>query len=146
MEDATLTILHTITQHLQDTARNTVKILVDFSSAFNTIQPHANYALLDLKVNLTIIVLWIKSFLSNQPHRVAVRGLPSFVTSASRSVCSIGPSKLGYSGNIVSNETVLNTGAPQGCVLSHVLFSPYTSGIRCNDDALTLVNMLMTWL
>ena len=40
---------------------------------------------------------------------------------------------------VLSGEIVVNTGAPQGCVLSPVLFSLYTNDIRCHDPVLTLL-------
>ena len=40
---------------------------------------------------------------------------------------------------VLSDEIVVNTGAPQGCVLSPVLFSLYTNAIRCHDPILTLL-------
>ena len=39
----------------------------------------------------------------------------------------------------MSNEIVINTGAPQGCVLSSLLFSKYTNEIMCNRDTLWLL-------
>ena len=87
---------------------------MDFSSAFNTLQPHL---LLKRLINLDVtpsLVLWIRSFLWDRPQWVCIDG-------------------------ILSNELVLNTGAPQGCVLSPVLFSVYTNEMMCNNDVLMLV-------
>ena len=52
VEDATLTLFNLIASHL-DTSRTTVRVLfMDFSSAFNTIQPHVLIKkLLNLEVN-----------------------------------------------------------------------------------------------
>ena len=114
VEDATLTLLDLILSHM-DSSGNFVRILfMDFSSAFNTIQPHILLKrLLDLHTNTTL-VFWIKAFLCDRPQRVSVQ-------------------------NHLSNELVLNTGAPQGCVLSPVLFSVYTDELRCNNAILTLI-------
>ena len=63
VEDATLTLFDLISSHL-DSAGTTVRVLfMDFSSAFNSIQPHVLIKrLLDLDVN-TDLVLWIRQFL-----------------------------------------------------------------------------------
>jgi hypothetical protein len=87
---------------------------MDFSSAFNTLQPHLLLSrLLDLDVPSNI-VLWIRAFLCGRPQRVNVNGC-------------------------MSKELVLNTGAPQGCVLSPILFSIYTNELTCNSSILTLI-------
>ena len=59
VEDASLTLLNLITQHLQK-AKSYVRILfVDFSSAFNTTEPYVLLKrLIDLLVNSNL-VLWI---------------------------------------------------------------------------------------
>ena len=114
VEDASLTLINLIASHL-DKSTNYIRILfMDFSSAFNTIQPHLLIKrLLDLEVNHTI-VLWIRQFLSDRPQRVIVNGH-------------------------MSGELTLNTGAPQGCVLSPILFSIYTNDVMLSNDLLTLI-------
>ena len=75
---------------------------MDFSSAFNTIQVNL---LLECLFNLHVhasLIMWIKEFLTNRPQRVNVSGH-------------------------LSDEVILNSGVPQGCVLSPTLFSIYTN-------------------
>ena len=77
-------------------------VFVDFSSAFNTIQPHLLVKkLLDMDVNSRII-LWINSFLTQGEQQVRI----NFT---------------------VSPRLVTNTRAPQGCVLSPLLYTIYTN-------------------
>jgi len=103
-----------VLSHLDKAGTFTRVLFMDFSSAFNTLQPHLLLSrLLDLQVN-SEIVLWIRAFLCDRPQRVSV-------------------------GGCMSSERVLNTGAPQGCVLSPVLFSIYTNELTCNTSILTLI-------
>ena len=108
VEDATLTLVHHLYQHL-DTAGNVARVLmVDFSSAFNTIQPHLMMnKLMSMGVN-NHIILWVNDFLLHRPQRVRI-------------------------GTVCSDTTITNTGAPQGCVLSPVLFTLYTNDCRSSS-------------
>ena len=93
---------------------------MDFSSVFNSIQPHVLIKrLLDLDVN-TDPVLWIRQFLCDRPQRV--RRNSRFCDQP-----------------VLSDELVLNTGGPQGCVLLPVLFSVYTNEYTYNDTVLILI-------
>ena len=60
------------------------------------------------------IVLWVRAFLRDRPQTVCVN-------------------------SVKSNELILNTGAPQGCVLSPILFPIYTNKIMSNTTTLTLI-------
>ena len=60
------------------------------------------------------IVLWVRAFLRDWPQTVCVN-------------------------SVKSNELILNTGVPQGCVLSPILFSIYTNEIMSNTTTLTLI-------
>ena len=83
-----------------------VKILyVDFSSAFNTIQPHIMMQKLCMMNVNSRLILWIKDFLTERPQYVK------------------------FSGH-ASDCRYTYTGAPQGCVLSPLLFTLYTSDCR----------------
>jgi len=102
VEDATLTILNKIYTHLEK-PRAYVRILfVDFSSAFNTIQPH----------------LLVKKLTSLDVSHSLIRWISNFLTQRTQYVCVNGTS---------SSSIMINTGAPQGCVLSPVLFTTYTN-------------------
>ena len=112
-EDATLTLLQNIYSHLE-TCNNYVRILfVDFSSAFNTIQPHLLMRkLFDFGVN-TNLIRWIKEFMVNRTQYVSVNGIHSAILP-------------------------MSTGAPQGCVLSPLLFILYTNDCQLSNDVFTV--------
>lgn len=59
------------------------------------------------------LILWIRDFLSDRPQRVSSNGH-------------------------VSELSVLNTGAPQGTILSPLLFSVYTNEFRIQDSDFSL--------
>ena len=113
-EDAVLTLLHHLYEHL-DRQKSYARILfMDFSSAFNTIQPHLMVKkLLAMSVNPALIK-WLFSFLTGRTQRVRV-------------------------GKAISSARTTNTGAPQGCVLSPALFTFYTADCRSNSDTNLLI-------
>ena len=107
-DDAVIVLLNHLVRHLDNAGTFARVLFMDFSSAFNTLQPHLLISrLLNLQVD-PCIVLWIRSFLRDRPQRVSVCGH-------------------------LSDELVLNTGAPQGCVLSPVLFSIYTNELTSSS-------------
>ena len=109
VDDATLTIENLITRHLDQSDTFVRILMMDFSSAFNTLQPHLLLTRL-LELNLSpSLVLWIRAFLKDRPQTVCIEGHSSI-------------------------ELVLNTGAPQGCVLLPILLSIYTNEIMCNSS------------
>ncbi len=89
-------------------------LFVDFSSAFNTIiQNLLLPKLTELSVP-TSICQWIKSFLTDRQQ-------------------------LERLGKFSSNTHMISTGAPQGCVLSPLLFSLYTNDCTAKDPSVKLL-------
>ena len=89
-------------------------MFLDFSSAFNTIQPHLLVQkLLNMKLPLSVIS-WIFDYLTNRLQHVRLNG------GLSSAICT-------------------NTGAPQGTVLAPFLFSLYTADSKSTDESCPLV-------
>ena len=105
VEDATLSMLKLVLEHLERRGSYARILFVDFSSAFNTIQPHLMIRkLIDLGVSKQFVMV-VHSFLTNRSLYVNVSG-----------VCS--------------SHVSISTGAPQGCVLSPFLYTMYTNSNR----------------
>ncbi len=88
--------------HIDSKNGNYVRLLfIDYSSAFNTIvTTKLAVKHSDLGINNSLCH-WIQDFLTDRPQVVKV-------------------------GQFISNSITLNIGAPQGCVLSRLLYSLYT--------------------
>ncbi len=101
-DDAISHILHSSLTHIDSSNGNYARLLfIDYISAFNTIVPtKLAVKLSDLGLN-TSLCDWIQDFLTGRPQVVKV-------------------------GQFTSNSITLNVGAPQGCVLSPLLYSLYT--------------------
>ena len=100
-EDAIVTALHSTLTHLDKKETYVRLLFIDYSSAFNTIVPNRLITkLLDLGLSYSLC-MWIKDFLTDRPQTVR-----------------LGPHQ--------SSSLSLSTGAPQGCVLSPLLYSVYT--------------------
>lgn len=114
VQDAGLTLLHEIYSHLEKPNAHVRVLYVDFSSAFNTIQVHSLLRkLLTWNVNSNLIA-WIHSYLTNRTQYVKLK-------------------------NVKSNPIITNTGAPQGCVLSPLLFTLYTNDCSSNYENCSIV-------
>ena len=112
VEDAVLVFVNSILKHLETPHTYVRTLFVDFSSAFNTIQPHIMCnKLLFLGVH-DRLVLWISDFLTNRTQYVKLN-------------------------NTCSKTCEVNTGAPQGCVLSPTLYTLYTNDYRVSNAQLT---------
>lgn len=122
-EDAAITVTHLINKHLEHPQAYARVLFADFSSAFDTIQPNVVIQkLIKLNVN-PVTVKWFYSFLTNRSQQVLVNGS-------------------------LSTPKQRNTGVPQGCVSSPILFTLYTNECKstqpCNhiikfsDDTIIL--------
>jgi hypothetical protein len=111
VDDALLFLVNTIYSHLEKSGSYVRIMFFDFSSAFNTIQPH----LLAKKLNMMSLhpstIKWILDYLTNRPQFVRLRK------------------------NVISNTVFTFTGAPQGTVLSPFLFTLYTADCRHVHDS-----------
>lgn len=68
--DAISTAMYLTLKHLESPNAYARRLFVDFSSAFNLIQPDILLReLVELKVNL-FLIMWYHSFLSNRPQQV----------------------------------------------------------------------------
>ena len=106
VEDAILVFTQNIYKHL-DTPKAYVRTLfIDFSSAFNTIQPHLLVPKLQEMDIDPVILRWVLNYLTNRPQFVVIKNQNSTYT---------------------SSTMFTNTGAPQGTVLAPTLFSIYTN-------------------
>ncbi len=101
-DDAISHILHSSLTHIDSSNGNfAILLFIDYSSAFNTIVPiKLTSKPTGLGLN-TSLCEWIQDFLTGRPQVVKV-------------------------GQFTSNSITLNIGAPQGCVLSPLLYSLYT--------------------
>ncbi len=100
-DDAIATALHPALTHLDKKDSYVRMLFIDFCSAFNTIIPQQlTHKLAQLGLN-TSLCNWLLDFLTGRPQAVRV-------------------------GINTSSTITLNTGAPQGCVLSPLLFTLLT--------------------
>ena len=114
VDDAVALGIHYMLQHL-DTPKSYVRMLfVDYSSAFNTIIPGKLYdKLLNMKIDISICQ-WVLDFLLQRPQSVRI-------------------------GKLTSRSITLNTGAPQGCVLSPLLFTLFTNDCVSKNDSIKMI-------
>ncbi len=87
-------------------------LFVDFSSAFNTIIPNLLLPKLTQLSMPTFVCQWINSFLTDRQQLVRLGKFSS------------------------------STGAPQGCVLSPLLFSLYTNDCTSKDPSVKLLKFV----
>ena len=115
VEDATSTLLNLVNKHLESGKTHARILFVDFSSAFNTIQPHLLAQKLLARFNIDPkVVGWILDFLTNRSQQVRVNGTLSDVCTSS-------------------------LGSPQGCVLSPLLYILYTDDCQSQYDDIHII-------
>ena len=115
VEDATVTLLNLLFKHLEGKGTLARLLFIDFSSAFNTIQPHVLALRLLEHFNISNnLVGWILNFLTDRTQKVRVNGT-------------------------VSDQLTSSTGSPQGCVLSPLLFILYTDMCRSSREDRTIL-------
>lgn len=104
MQDATITLLNLLHKHLEGSGNHARLLFVDFSSPFNTIQPHLLVEKLLNNFSLDpSLTGWLLDFLTQRVQRVLSSGLIS------------------------------STGSPQGCVISP-LYILYTNDCCSQHD------------
>ena len=115
VENAVSITLHNVLNHL-DSPNSYVRMLfIDYSSAFNTILPCKLYfKLKDMFCFNSGLCNWILDFLLNRPQKVKFN-------------------------NTESDIIILNTGAPQGCVLSPLLYSLFTNDCKSMNNTIKIV-------
>ncbi|KAK3539102.1 hypothetical protein QTP86_024036, partial [Hemibagrus guttatus] len=109
--------LHFILQHLDKSGTYVRLRFVDFSSPFNTIIPTLLQTKLTQLSVPSSICQWITSFLTDRHQLVKLEKFTSY-----------------------SRTTI--TGAPQGCVLSPLLFSLYTNDCTSTDPSVKLLKFM----
>ncbi len=109
-----LLLLHYILQHLDKPGNYAGILFVDFSSAFNTIMPDLLSDKLKQLSVPTSICQWITSFLTDRQQLVRL-------------------------GKLTSRTLTISTCAPQGCILSPLLFSLYTNDCTSKDPSVKLL-------
>jgi len=108
VEDATLTLTNLIYKHLERPNTYARTLFIDFSSAFNTIKPHILIGkLLRLGISPSLCT-FVLDFITERRQTVKI-------------------------GNKLSSVIVINTGSPQGCVLSALLFILYTNDLHAHS-------------
>ncbi len=108
-------VLHSSLTHIDSKKGNYVRLLfIDYSSDFNTIVPiKLALKLTDLGLNSSLCD-WIQDFLTGRPQVVKM-------------------------GQFTSNSITLNVGAPQGCILSPLLYSLYTHDCVSSHSSTSIV-------
>ena len=118
VDDAVTVFVDHIYSHIDSPNTYCRTIFVDFSSAFNTIQPKILLEkLLKMNVNKHVCA-WIFEFLTNRPQYVRFQMNSTVFYSSNR---------------------VLNTGSPQGTCISPAIFTIYTDDCRSGIERVKII-------
>ena len=140
VEDAVLTLMHETLAHINNKGSYARILFVDFSSAFNTVQTHLLIPKLSAMNVSPHLALWIADFLSNRTQQVCVRQElqgPSSSSSSNSDKSTVSNNTnpdIATSTHCVSSIRSINTGTPQGTVISPFIFTLYTNDCRSRDD------------
>jgi gmma-aminobutyric acid receptor subunit gamma/cGMP-dependent protein kinase 2 len=114
--DAIYIALHTALSHLDKRNTYVRMLFIDYSSAFNTIAPSKHITNLTTLGLNSSISNWILDFLAGCPQVVRV-------------------------GNNTSSMLILNTEAPQVCVLSPLLYCLFTHDSTARHNSNTIIKL-----
>lgn len=112
--DAIAAVTHQSLTHLENKDSYVRLLFLDFSSAFNTIIPQTLVNKLSALGLAPSLCNWVLDFLTSRPQSVRIN-------------------------NIISSSITLNTGSPQGCVLSPLLYTLLTHDCRAHYDSNLIV-------
>ncbi len=118
-DDAIAFTLHTALSHLENKNTYVRMLFMDYISAFNTIVPATLVAKLQTLGLNRSLCSWILDFLTGRSQMVRM-------------------------GNNISSPLILNTGAPQGCVLSSLLYPCTHMTVQQHTTPTSSSNLLMT--
>ncbi len=115
-DDAISQVLHSSLTHIDSTNGNYVRLLViEYTSAFTIVPTKLAVKISDLSLN-TSLCDWIQDFLTARSQVVKV-------------------------GQFTSKSITLNIGAPQGCVLSPLLYSLYTHDCVSSHSSTSIIKL-----
>ena len=115
VDDATATLLHLVAGHLDGSRTHARLCFVDFSSAFDCMQPHILARRLLNMPNIDFgTICWLVDFLTTRSQRTRVN-------------------------STLSDARLCSTGSPQGRVLSPLLFVLYTNDCQSTLQSRSII-------
>ena len=130
VEDAVLALIHDSLAHINNKGSYVRILYVDFSSAFNTVQTHLLLQKLQEMNICPHLTLWISNFLSNRTQKVCIKQTET----ETKLQTNITNSNTQTDAHCYSSTKSINTGTPQGTVISPFIFTLYTNDCRSKHD------------